>query len=72
MKQTTFSISMSAHLLARLDFEFLEIETGKPKYGARSRLIAELVEGWLDEKQLLFTKRQRRIDELASVGESNA
>ena len=44
------SISLPESLLNRLDLHFYDPAMGKPAYGTRSRLIAELLENWLEGK----------------------
>lgn len=44
------SVSVPALLLARLDLHFYDPALDKPEYGARSRLITELLTEWLEKQ----------------------
>ena len=43
-------ISIPERLIGRLDIFFYDPALGKPSYGARSQLISELLEKWLNEQ----------------------
>jgi len=45
-----WKISLPATLAARIELLLLDPGKLKPEYGARSRLIVELLENWLDER----------------------
>lgn len=42
-----WKLSLPAHLAGRVDLLLVDPLTGKPKYGARSRLSEQLYEHWL-------------------------
>jgi len=44
------SVSIPERLLGRLDLHFYDPSLGKPSYGARSQLIVELLEKWLEQQ----------------------
>jgi len=46
-----FKISLPAALAAEIDLIFEDPLTKRPKYGARAKLIASLLQGWLDNQR---------------------
>lgn len=53
LERIEVSISLPARLVGEIDLEFFNDSTGKPEYGARSRLIARLLSNWLQERRKL-------------------
>ncbi len=56
------SVSISERLLGRLDLYFYDPRLGKPSYGARSQLITELLENWLEGKTNVPTRAAPPIE----------
>ena len=44
------TLSLPRALIEHLDLLFYDPSLGKPQYGARSRLVTDLLQAWLDKR----------------------
>ena len=56
------TVSLPADLLAKIDILHWDIVRGKPKHGARSRLIQKLLRTYLREREEESIDEQRNAD----------
>lgn len=50
---TVWKVSIPVHIAARVELKLPAPQGGKPRYGARSQLIASLLEDWLNDLENL-------------------
>lgn len=49
-RPTEWKLSIPSSLAARIELRLVDPLTGKPKHGARSRLVNELLRAWLSQQ----------------------
>lgn len=62
--RSDWKLSIDATCAARVDLLLAEPLTGKPKYGARSKLVQALLEGWLNQLEGKGSFRVPTLQEL--------